>query len=222
MAFLQKNSTQGSGTGSFSITIPAATVNNVLIVNIKINSAATTVTSVTDNASTPNTYAKAIGPIVSGNTMYQYYGVQVTGGATTVTVNLSASSTARADVDEFSGGQQTNASVFDVATSNTGASGVSASLATPLAPANNGELISASLAPSVTVSTFVAGTNYTLGVNQNNLASEYRLSGTTSETAPISWTTSANWILVAGAYIPLASSVSVSVSYKTLLGVGNI
>lgn len=211
--FVQTKQNSSGGTSSLVITLDApATANNVLVVNIKILNGSVTVTSVTDNASSPNTYANAVGPIDNGIRTYQYYGVQVTGGATTVTVNLSGSIAVRVDVDEFNGGALTNAAIFDNSSSGNG-TGTSATV-TSFNIARVGALISASVSPVSTITTPVAGANYTLGQNQANLPSQYRLSSSTSETAPISWTNSSQWAEVAASYLPLTTTTSKANSVK--------
>src|SRR6476659_4272530 len=125
-AFRLINSTQGSGAGtSISVTVPAVKANNLVIVNFKFDSASFSNVSVTDNAG--NTYALAVGPIGGSLGAHQFYGVAVTGGATSITVSWTTSRTIRVTVDEYAGGAHSNAAVFDKAASNTG-SGGSASL----------------------------------------------------------------------------------------------
>lgn len=204
MAFGFVKSTQGSiSSTSLTITIPAVKVGYLLVINIKFAANVTGI-SITDNASTPNTYATAIGPISSGaNFLYQFYGVAVTGGATTVTISWTTSTGARATVEQFSGGMRTNATVFDKAASNTGSAATSCSVS--LSPTNTKELISASLIPVSGVSAITAGTNYLPGTNNTSLYTMYRQVGSNTESAPISWTTNSNWIEVAAAYIPAPS-----------------
>lgn len=221
MAFLlvqSKQTASGAAAGSLVHTFTTPTVvNNLVVVNIKVAAVSFVLTSVVDSAG--NTYALAgwRESNVGGSpiTVYQYHGVQVTGGATTVTVNFPGTQAIRICVEEFSGGMTSNATVFDKsAANNLGASGgTSASLT--LAPANAGELISVFVGLTGG-GTFTAGTNYVIGTQNTNGTSQYRLSGTTSETAPITWTTaiSSDWIEVAGAYIPLPTS-----TIKTFAGV---
>lgn len=200
MAFGFLKSTQSSGASvtTLAITVPAVPVGALVIVNVKFT-VAVVLPSVTDNASTPNTYAAAIGPITSGtNIMYQFYGVAITGGVTTVTINWTNSVSVRATVEQFSGGKQTNATVFDVAASNIG-TGTSASLT--LTPSASGGLISACIGLNAGASAVVKGANYVIGTNNASTSTEYRIPGTTSETAPISWTTSVLWAEIAGSYV---------------------
>lgn len=212
MAFAHVNSTQGSGTGSITVTIPTTSVNNLVVLTIRVLSPTATINSVIDNASTPNLYTKAIGPIVSSELsqrVSQYYGVQVAGGVTQITIAVSASPNVRVNVDEFSGNALTNSSVFDTAGSNIdgGTATTSASLSQALTPVNAGELIVAGLGPASggNLGTVTQGTGYTIATGQTNLSSEYKLSGTTSETAPISWQNNNKWVLVAGAYLPFST-----------------
>lgn len=203
MAFVQVQSLQANiGSSSDVITLSqAATQNNLIVISTKGTGI---ISSITDNASTPNTYALAKSSVNTTPHDYQYYGVQVTGGATTITVNYSSGVGNRTFVNEFSGGKTTNVTVFDKSAENSG-NGSSGSLS--LSPTNSGELIVAFKAANTggTI-THTAGTNYTLAPDGTNgsisSAIEYRLSGTTSETAPITWNNSDLWTEVAGAYIP--------------------
>src|SRR6267154_1676823 len=122
MAFLFRQTKQNSGTTSALVISPTSStiVNNLVIVNIKLTSLTATVTSVTDNQG--NIYTKALGPITNAllvTSSYQFYGVQAVGGVTSITINISASVSVRADIDEFSGNHPTQGSVFDKAASNT-------------------------------------------------------------------------------------------------------
>ncbi len=207
MAFVFKQSVQAAtgGATSLAITVTATTANSVIIVNSKLGGIANTITSVTDNKG--NTYALAAGPSVGGTNLFsgfQHYGVQLISGATTVTINFNGTVSARIIAEEFTGGQITNASVFDKSAINNG-NGTAASVT--LAPTNSGELISAGVcftgAGSIT-----HGTGYTMGTTQTNQSSEYRLSGTISETTSMSWSPALDWAECAGAYIPATASLS--------------
>jgi hypothetical protein len=146
-------------------------------------------------------------------TVVQYYGVQTTGGTTTVTVTLGSSGPARAEVDEFSG--NATSGVFDVYNTN---SGNSATASTTLSPANNGELIVACMVNTGGV-TPSSGTVYALtSTSSSNLGVEYKLSGTTSET-PSFTLTSNPWVIAASAYkVPGTSTVTSPTSL--LMGIG--
>lgn len=203
--FIKNTQNAATSVTSLVITIPAAKVGHLVIVNIKFVSAVTGVT-VTDNASTPNTYALAVGPISgTGGNISQFYGVQVTGGATQITISWTGSSTIRAGATEFSGGQKTNAAVFDKAAS---ASGTGTAAAVVIAPTAVGELLMSGAHLNTGASAPVAGANYILATTNTSLTEEYRLSGTTSETAPETWTTSVGWAQAVGAYIPLDASMN--------------
>lgn len=204
MAFLFVQTKQNATGGASSLVITltsAATVGNLLVINMKFGGVSVSTPTVTDNSGTPNTYALAVGPIdepiASDFRCFQFYGVQVTGGATTVTISWTGTFAARIVVDEFSGGATTNATVFDQATSGNG-SGTSASVPS-FSPTTTGELISAGVAFNGATS-ITAGTDYTLATNQTNQSSEYRLSSAASETAPMSWTGTLRWVETAGAY----------------------
>lgn len=197
-----------STTNVVTPTVPL-TAGNLVVLNIRLP-IGTTVTSVTDNASVPNTYLVAAGPLSYTGIAYQIYGVQITGGATTVTTTISSSTTSRVVLDEFSGGASTNATVFDKSSTGTsgGASQLSASV-TSFSPIAAGELISAGIFLTTAVTAITAGTGYVIANNvQTTIGTEYRLSSTTTETAPISWTTSSIWGEIAGAY-KVASSPSI-------------
>lgn len=194
-AFVQTTTNAVNPGTSVILTPPGAvTVNNLLVLNMKFTADPGTI-SIT-NSGTPNTYAMAVSGGGIGLFGYQYYGVQTNGGATTVTVSWVNSTAARIILDEFSGNATTNAAVFDKSATNTG---TSTSGSGTLAPTSSGELISAGYLFG-TAGTFTAGTDYTASTANTNGSAEYRLSGTTSETMPASWTNSVSWVLVAGAY----------------------
>lgn len=201
--FTQVNtSTQASGsTATLNITVTATTQNNLVVVHIKLASTSRTVNSVTDNVG--NTYV--VGSNLdngSTNRLYQAYGVQVTGGATTITVNLSSSTNIRAGADEYSGGKTTNATVFDATQTGTGNS-TSLSTAT-LTNASTGELI-VSTGGLTTAANWTQGSGYTLynGTGSVTLRSQYKLSGASTETAPCTIDGSAQaWTEIVRSYIP--------------------
>jgi hypothetical protein len=189
-----------SGTPSVVTLGAAAGLNNLLVVNIKIATATTSITSVVDSAG--NTYVQAAGPVISAAiTTYQYYAVQTIAGATSVTITFTGGAiNSRNTVDEYSGGIASNAFVFDKSASNTG-TGTSSSVT--LAPASAGELVAVGVSLNAATA-ITAGTNYTIATNNTSGSTEYDLSATTSETAPLSWTTSGAWIEIAGAYFPIS------------------
>jgi len=201
--FIKSAQNSGASVTSLAITVQAVPVGALVVINLKFLAAVVNL-SVTDNASTPNTYAQAVVSSLSGSDiMYQWYGVATTAGATTITASWLAAATARITVDQFNGGKLTNATVFDTATSNTG-TGTSASLT--LSPTATGELIVAGLGLNAGASSVVIGSNYLVGTNNTSTSTEYRQIGTTSEAAPINWTGSVAWAEVAGAYIPRNAS----------------
>lgn len=201
MAFGFVSDTQSSGTGtSLAITVPAVKVGQLVVITMKFAGSISGI-AVTDNASVPNSYAQAVAPVAQGsNRIAQWYGVATTGGATVITVSWTGSVSNRITVDVFSGGNRTNATVFDKSASNTGSSATTASLS--IAPANAGQLIVAGIIFSGTPTGLAKGTNYLFSNSSTSLASEYRQVGTTAETAPFSWTGSNSWAEVASAYIP--------------------
>lgn len=106
-------------------------------------------------------------------------------------------------VSKFSGGMGTNATVFDQAASNTGTSTVAA---LTLNPATAGELIAACTSFNASVSGITPGADYLLSNSTIGQGTEYRQVSTTSETAPLSWTNSVQWVEIAGAYIPMPAA----------------
>lgn len=202
-----------TGTTAVALTMSATGAGNLVVVHIRISDATTT-PAVTDDKG--NAYVVSA-PVVNGSvSLFQAYGVQVTGGVTTVSVTPSASNTMRCGADEYSGGKTTNATVFDVTKTGTG---TSTSLAvSTLTPAATGELIVGSYAV-VGTPTWTNGTNYVLySGGTTNTRSQYRLSSGASETAPVTISGgSVAWNAIASAFIPLGAS-----STKTLaaLGVG--
>ncbi len=102
-AFIQTKQNSTAGAGSLLITLNApATINNLLIIHVKTGN--NVPTSVTDDKG--NVYLLAGGPTADPGTTFrytQYYGVQLIGGATQITVNFTGTPSARITVDEFSG-----------------------------------------------------------------------------------------------------------------------
>jgi hypothetical protein len=184
---------------------------SLVVLTIKISGGGTIVNSVTDDKG--NTYAQAgTANTSSSHIAYQYYAVQVTAGAT-ITVHLNSTADIDIIADEFTGNALSNAAVFDIAATNTNASSTSESVT--LSPTSPGRLIVGSFAFDGSVSGFTPGTNYVSANVQSVAASMYRLNGTTSETAPASWTTARANIEVAGAYIPRGtSSITKTASLK--------
>lgn len=216
MGWLNVQSVQlaSGGANPLVVTVAPTVINNLLVVNVKLGTAnvGRHVTSITDNVG--NTYLKAIGNIGNPNGTFgieQWYGVQTTGGATSITINLDGADSIRVQIDESSGGQTTNAAVFDKATSSAGGGIAGTSGSVSLSPTAAGELIAVGVALT-SGGTFTAGSNYVIGSQNTNGASQYRLNGTTSETAPITWQNSALWIEVAGAYIPLPTTAIKKIS----------
>lgn len=207
-AFVQTKDNNQSTSSSTNIITPTSplTAGNLVVVHLRLVSSGLTISSVTDSKG--NVYAQANSIAFStGSLNYQYYGVQVIGGATSVTVNLSSSGTSKAVIDEYSGGAATNATVFDK--SSTGSNTVSTTSAsvTSFSPISSGELVVAGLMTFSNVTSITAGTSYTIANNiETSIGTQYLLSATTTETAPISWTTSSAWVEIASAYIPLGST----------------
>lgn len=202
-AIVQASALNTSSGTSGNITLSSSAQNNLVVVHIRIASTVETVTSITDNVG--NTYVIGTGLIGGTTTQYQGYGVQVVGAATTITVNFSSSVSFRIGADEYSGGAITNATVIDQSATATG-TGTSMSLS--LSPSTGGKLIVATV-QTAAIGTFSAGTNYTLSLNSGTaqtLVSMYRLSGSTSETAPATNTQSGAWSEMARSYNPFLNS----------------
>lgn len=197
--FLHSTQTSGSAVTSLPVTVTAVPIGALVVVSLKFTSSVTGV-SVTDSAG--NTYLKAFGPSSNGtaNTVYQFYGVATSGGSTTVTPSWTSSAALRVTVEQFSGGMSSNATVFDT-TISTSAFGTGTSSAASIAPTAAGELIVASIGLASGAASITVGSGYSFGTSQISLTTEYKLSGTTSETAPLSWTNSLTWAEIAAAYI---------------------
>jgi hypothetical protein len=192
------------------ITIPATTAGNLVVVYPTAATSGDSIVSVVDDVG--NTYTVAAANVQRTNIgMFMAYGVQITGGATTITVTWGNNQFHRAGADEFhssNGALTSNAATFD--TSSTGQGTIETSYAvTTMTPAANGELIVVLVKEAPTKAT-TAGSGYTLyngtGTGQ---VSMYKLSGTTSETAPATVATaSGNWGEIALAFIePTPASV---------------
>lgn len=211
-AFLpvQQARNQSASSSGISVTVSATTQGNLVVVGIDMDDQVATLTSVTDNASGgSNTYALSSAVDFSGKRMYVAYGVQVNGGATSITTAYSgATAFTRVGVDEYSGGATTNATVFDK--SSTGSGGGTSLGVTSFTPTQDGNLIVA-WGMINNFLTWTAGTNYTLynGPNPEQLKSEYRLSSSGAETAPMSTATdSFGWGEIAMSFNPAPASTT--------------
>lgn len=197
--------TVSSGTSPINIAsfTPTVSASQLLVINILFTDITNTITSITDNKG--NTYSLAVGPIrntTSARTAYQFYSVITTSGITSLTITWSGSSstTFRAFADSFSG--NATSGVFHVGSTKTATAGGTSSSVTSFSPAS-GELISAMMASGPTSFTGLAvGSGYTFGNNPGGTSgTEYKLSSSTTETAPFTWTSpSQQWVEVAGAY----------------------
>jgi len=186
-AVQQVGSTDGGGSTTFNVTVTSTGVNNLVVVTVS-TSTSQTISSVTDNQS--NTYTLSSPVIVSSLHFYQAYGIQTTGGVTTVTITKSSTSGCRIVVNEFSG--TATSSVYDNQSTGTG-TGTSCAVSS-FSPGAAGKLVVASVVKASSAEALTAGTSYTTYGTSNNITSAmYRLSSSTSETAPGSWTTSAAW-----------------------------
>lgn len=220
MAFsFVQTSTQGSTTtATTTVTFSAGTGSGNLVVGFaKLSDASHTLTSITDDKG--NTYA-TVGPITSSNNavrVYMVYGVQTTPGATVLTFTSTGNTgTFRCGADEFSGGASSNAAVFDVSATATAQNvGGTPDPSLTLSPSASGKLIWSGVAAN---SAFVAtaGSGFTRsngGASSLGGHSQYKLSGTTSETAPMTGTVSGSyWCEVAGSFNP-ASGVTVNAGF---------
>lgn len=214
-AFSQVQRTGRSQSSAASVTATfsaGTTAGNVVIFNVKIlpvPTALDTLNSVTDDKG--NTYACSAalpwGPSTTRRA-HMCYGVQVTGGATTITGNFSGTlGTKLVFAAEFSGGETTNAAIFDTSSTSTGINTASSSLT--FSPAANGELIVAWVSFSG-LPTVTAGTGYTLyyPTNPDGGSFEYNLSGTTSETPAFTFTPNQSWGEIAMAFKPLSATAT--------------
>lgn len=191
----------GSGGTTVVVTVSSTAANSLLVVSIWGGYA---VTSVTDNQSSSYTI---IGPVSTGGggsmLLSQAYAI-CAAGVTSVTITQGTASNKGACVDEYSGID--TGDPYDVHATN---SGTGTSLSVSLTPAAAGKLIVASLGGyAATTSAWTAGSGYTLyGTNTLSglyelLRSQYRLSGTTSETAPatVSYAFEEGWAEIATSF----------------------
>lgn len=189
------NNTNGIGSSTVSVTITSSTANNLIVVGIRTTTAVT-VSSVTDNAS--NTYAVSSNVDIGGNRIYQAYGIQTTGGATSVTVTVSANASTSAIVNEYSGfsSGNTNATAYDGVATGTG-TGTSLSTST-LTPTASGALIVCTMRANG--GSLAAGSGYTAyGIIGTITGMQYKLSSGASETCPAT-ASSGDWGIIGMAF----------------------
>jgi hypothetical protein len=194
-----QNST-GSGTSVVVTLGSPATAGSHLVVSGKMGGGSSG-RGATDNASSPNIYALADSVSANGFLGLMFYSVQLTGGATTITISWTGSTSARFQVDEYTGGAASNAAIIGATTTNSG-SGTSGS--GTLSPSIAGQLIVASYALGSAL-IITAGTNYLANSPGTTVGSIYRLSGTTSETMPATFS-STPWNMVAASFKPAAAN----------------
>lgn len=221
MAFAVEQTTSDVTGTTSAINIPVSATKQYSVVCVYIAVGTTeTATGVTDNAG--NTYV--LKPLVSvSGTVFCYlaYGVQVTAGATQITVSFSGSSASkRVFCDEYSGVAHSNAEAEDVYATATGSG---TAISTVLTPSSSGKLVVVFIRSTYSSNVFTAGAGYTLygGVNPSSQRSMYRLASTTSETCPATTTISAAWAEFAIAFNPApAAPTGGSLVNKTGIGLG--
>jgi len=202
-AFVQASADAVDSVGTattVNMTVSATGAGNLVVAVIRMANTSNTCTSVSDNVG--NTYA-LIGPSDNSTNirLYLAYGVQVTGGATTITANFTGSSaTKRCFAGEFSGGASTNATVFDASATANGTSTTPAVGA--ITTAASGELIIGAANTNGSPG-WTAGSGFTqFGSTSGGLRAEYKLSGGASETCPWTLGSSVAWAAIGAAFIP--------------------
>lgn len=231
MAFAFVQVKQGTGASETAIITPDAAIGagHLVVVSIKIANGGADVSSVVDSAG--NTYAAAghFHDTSNAYTFALWYGVAVTGGATTVTVTWNVAVAGRITVEEFSGNQATNAATFDQYQTATSDSGTATSGAvSSFNPSATGNLITAMYGLGVGGSA-TAGSGYTLSLNNTSLSNEYKLSSAASETAPMSWANNVIWTALVGSFKPAAATggiglagVNAGIGRGIGLGISNV
>jgi hypothetical protein len=212
-AYVQGKQTASGGITTVTVTMDnALALNSLAVIHIKSLSDLTSL-AVTDNASVPNTYSLAAGPYTANFHNYQYYGVQTTAGATQITLTWTGTASVRLTVNEFSGGQITNARVFDKAATSNGSGSTSITTTDSFSPSTAGELIAVAI-PGNNITGSTPGAGYTAGTSSSNSqVVMYRLSSTTSETAPITLTGGTMvYDEIAGAYFSLNPNLGLTQS----------
>lgn len=197
-AQVQTNVQSGQFTSvtSATLTMSATGAGNLVTLGCSVSVAGSPTLSVSDTAG--NTYVVSSPVDYSTFRMWMIYGVQAS-SATTVTFTFSTTVSGTCGADEYSGNASTNASAFDVSASGTG-TGTSLATST-FTPAASGELIVGYAARQGAAANFSAGTSYSSTWTTSSFSyMEYRLSGTTSETAPITLSASRTWGEVAMAF----------------------
>lgn len=219
-AMLVQTATQALATASsVAVTLSPTTLNNLVVVHIKVGTNTETCTSVTDNVG--NTYV-VVGPAEQSTVLrgYQAYGIQTIAGATTITCNFSGGAFGkRVGADEYTmTTTMTNATVYNSFAVGNGNSAAAATAT--LTPTGTGKLIVASI-PTDFSTTWTAGTGYTLSSGSGSIAlrGQYKPSSSATETAPATLGGSGNWCEIAVAYnltgaaIPGASGPDAEYNY---------
>jgi len=223
MAFaLVQTGTAGSGTGSVSVTMAATGSKNLVVVTVIVQGGSDTLLTLTDNQGNPYVITTNV---VNNFRIYQCYGVQLTSGTTSVTATFSGSvANHRIQASEFSGfgASATNANVYDNTSTGTGSPGTSSSASvTSFAPSASGNLVVASytIDNQGSVPGWVAGTNYTLAFDViRTFGQVYRLSSTTSETAPASMAAHPAGVVWCGRAASFKAAPALTRSYGVIIG----
>lgn len=202
----------------YTETIPATTQGNLLVINV--SNLQSDISSVTDNVG--NTYVRAatIDGQLSGIRLEKWYGVQVTGGATTITVTYSGTTPRQHNFNEYTGTAASNATVLDKVSTlsgrTVGAGTVNMSVPA-FTPSNNGEIIDVNMNHEGEVDALVNGYTWYPGTGYAimnslydyyidvHLGDMYKLSSGASETAPVSFSASSagtNYVEIAAAFNP--------------------
>lgn len=188
-----------ASTTTVSVTLSPTKVNNLVVAYAGTDNTQTC-DSVSDDKG--NTYSTVITVLNGVNRVCAAYGVQTVGGATTISFNFTGVAAKRVGADEYSGGETSNATIFDTYTTGTGSS-TSLSVST-LTTSGSGNLIFAVCRASGSV-THTAGSGYTSfgGVNPTSTKTQYKLSSGATETAPETISMTGAWTEIALSFKPM-------------------
>lgn len=188
-----------ASTATVSVTLSPTKVNNLVVAYAGTDNTQTC-DSVSDDKG--NTYSTVVTVVNGVNRLCAAYGVQTVGGATTISFNFTGVAAKRVGADEYSGGETSNAKIFDTYATGTGNSG---SLAvSTLTTSGSGNLIFAVCRASASC-THTAGSGYTSfgGSNPTSTKTQYKLSSGATETAPETISASGAWTEIALSFKPM-------------------
>jgi hypothetical protein len=218
MAFALANATTNASVADLgTVTIPATTLGNLIVVCIG-ESAARTLTSVTDDKG--NTYTLGNQATNTNTGAIIASARDAVGGVTVITIDISGAATCHVDVLEFSG-VKSSGTYRDVNSNGSAASGTAVAN-TSFTPTAGALIVAVGAAGGLR--TWTKDAAYTKGSTDSGSLrsqSQYLLSASGgAETAPQTINSTSSWATAVESYLPQATTTAPPANALSLLGVG--